>query len=1288
MSDSADRKQAQKSVVPQPKETQDEQLSQPELSVEFAPFSTHSGSADPIFPATENNLNRLQKRVGNTQVDRMVKSGQLRRLRPSGGLPPLPGVIQAKPEEEESPGAQAPASAGPSFQGGEASPNDGASSGGGAGATANAGSGGGGSSAANTNGASSAASNAAPPTSASGANAASPASAASGANAPANQPQNGASAAGSSSGGSAGGGAETSAPSTTAENGASSEVDLLMPEPNAELSPEEQARIEGAQSRTGEAAANQADLPPGAQQVAGARQAVQEPQEEIEGRAGGQLASALGSQPGPSPEIEQLCTRIISAIKAKRPPDEDSLVEANPEEAARAAGGELNQAVQGDAQRVQGAYDSMDGQPQGAPTREPSATPPQPAPATSPAVDAASAAPDPVPAEEVSLDADVEANEQRMEEAGMNTEAAQLVESGPIAEARAAHGELEQTAQEDPAEVMAQQQAAISSAQTDMADLQARALAALQESRANAVTNTQGQQQDMVGSEEQMRARVGQQANQIFDRAQTQVNDLLRDLPQRAMTRWDTGVAQLSTQFRQNLNRVKEWVDERHEGIIGAVVELADNIFGYPDWIIDEYNKAEEAFGNGVCDLLREISAEVNGVIASCQAIIQQARDDIANLYASLPAELQGWAAQEQSHFNERLDALSAQANETRDTFNRDLRNRASQAVQEVRQEIHALREKAGGLVGRISNAINAFLEDPAKFIINGLLELVGIPPASFWALVNRISQVIDQIADDPMGFANNLVEALKQGFQRFFDNIGTHLLDGLLQWLFSGLGAVGVTVPRDFSLESIITFFLQVMGISWARIRTLLAKHIGEDNVALIERAWGMISELIEKGPAGIFEMIKEQLNPQAILDMVLQTAIDFMVETLIKQVTMRVIGMLNPAGAIVQAIEVIYKVLKWLFENASRIFSLVETIVNGIADVLAGNIGGLAGAIEQALARLLPIVIDFLADLLGLGDLPQKIADVIKRVQSFVEGILDRVIGWLAQRARGLLQAMGIGGEEEGAGANNDQQLAAASAALDAKQEREMDEGEISAEEAQAMGRELKTEQPDISNVTVTDGGDTWDYNFTFVQRAKAKKVPKSGKTKMDLVTIEFEYKRGYDRAEFQRQLDQQESGINAMKVSEWYANRQRFEDEGREEGESAWRRGMRDRMRAALIEHYTEDEGMTPGRAAQKADRELRKLAVLHKPDQVAGGEGVPEDIDTIFGALDEYREEGVSVEDATEELNRIKEEWFGSSRINSAIGRQWKTRARDLKDKADEIPEKQREKMNMNVKLNLS
>ncbi|HVH11737.1 MAG TPA: hypothetical protein VM759_01735, partial [Longimicrobium sp.] len=546
----------------------------------------------------------------------------------------------------------------------------------------------------------------------------------------------------------------------------------------------------------------------------------------------------------------------------------------------------------------------------------------------------------------------------------------------------------------------------------DMAALQAAAVAALKGGRAETSAEGRVQQDAMVGSEDQMRAAAGKEAKGIFETAQGQVSKLLDPLPRTAMARWDAGVKVLSTEFEQHLAKVKAWVDKRHKSTVLAVW---DYFTGLPKWVTREYDRAEKKFGDGVCELIREISTEVNGVVASAEAVIDNARTEIGKVFDRLPESLDSWAAEQQAQFGARLDGLQKKAEKTRADFTRDLTQKAAGAVQEVREKIHELREAAKGLIGRIADAIAEFVDDPVKFIINGLLKLVGIAPSAFWSLVNKIGEAIDQIADDPLGFANNLMDALGQGFQQFFDNIGTHLLNGLMEWLFSGLGSVGVQIPADTSLKSIVTFFLQLMGLSWANIRKILAKHVGEENVALIEKAWELISSFIEMGPEGLLELIRDQLDPANLLSMVLEAATEYLIEALIKAITPRILLMFNPAGAILQAIEAIFRVLQWIFQNAARIFSLVETIVNGVTDLIAGNIGGMANAIEKGLAKLIPPVIDFLASYLGLGDLPEAIADVIKGFQDRVLGIVDRIIGFLVTKAKGLLKAMGIGPEEE---------------------------------------------------------------------------------------------------------------------------------------------------------------------------------------------------------------------------------------------------------------------------------
>ncbi len=792
-------------------------------------------------------------------------------------------------------------------------------------------------------------------------------------------------------------------------------VKLKMPEPPSDVTPATRQRIRKVQTAAGSAATSHATLPPAGEEVAQARAAVTEPTEETHAHAEENLVVALGQRPKPSPKIEKLCENIYRVIKSKRPPDEDSLVDADPEEMGKAAGGLMKGDVQGDVKSVDQSYDALDKPPSGTPQQVGKPLESPPADVSTAPINATQATPDKVPAKNVSLDADAEATKARMAEAGMEKEPAKLAQTGPVAEAREAQGELEQTAKEDPAKVLASQQASLAKANSDMAGLQQKALNALSTSRHATVTGTTDQQKKMVGSEAQMRTDASKLARDIFTSAQTRVNDLLRPLPQTAMEKWDKGIAIASHMFKEHLKQVADWIKERHSGVGGTLLSIGDYFTGLPAWVTRHYDQAEQKFGDDVCNLAREISTEVNGVIMACEAIIADARTQIAGIFSRLPDSLQGWAATEQAKLGAQLDSLEKHAHQVRDNFDRDLVKRASQSVQEVREQIGELRQKAKGLIGRVVDAIGRFLDDPVKFIIEALLDLLSIPRAAFWAVVAKIKKVIGEIADDPMKFANNLMDAVGKGFSQFFDNILDHLLHGFVEWLTGGLASAGVELPKDFSLKSVITFFLQLMGITWPRIRKLLAKHIGEENVALLEKAYSIVANLIAMGPEGIFEMIKEKLNPQEILDQIIKAGVDYLIKAVVKAVSARIILLFNPVGAILQALEAIYRVLKWIFTNAARIFRLIETIVNGIADILAGNIGAMANAVEKALAGLIAPVIDFLADYLGFGDLPDKIRDTIMGFQAWIEGILDQVIGWLVEKGKALLAAVGLGGESD---------------------------------------------------------------------------------------------------------------------------------------------------------------------------------------------------------------------------------------------------------------------------------
>jgi hypothetical protein len=798
-------------------------------------------------------------------------------------------------------------------------------------------------------------------------------------------------------------------------------VELIIPPPPPELETQSQSGARRAARQMSDAGTANATLPPATDSMQAARAHVDEPTEETASRAQGALTAALSEQPTPSPEIEQLCDDIQDAIENRRPVDEDSLRQTDPETQAQEVGTALNDDITEESNQAAGEYENVNAPPEGTPEQLSAPLPDTPASVPTPAVNASAATPPAVPAEDVSLEADVAATQGLIEEAGMDSEVAGLIDTGPVAEARSGMGELEEVAARDPAEVLREQEEAIASSEEAMRGVEASALAALEASRGGTVAGTFSQQLALAGSEEEQRLAAATAAETIYTTARDAVNDQLEPMVTTAMEMWNTGKDRIATAFDTELQEAKRLVDERHEGIDGAVVSLWDDVAGLPTYITDIYTRAERTFGRDICALIRRVSTYVNGIVLACEEIIDNADRQIETIFSQLPESLQGWASEQQAGFDQQLNELRDNVHDTQQNFTDDLVAQAGDAVQEARERIHALREAAKGAIQKVADAIQEFRDDPVRFLINGLLAMVGIAPPAFWALLVKIEQAAQDIADDPVGFGSNLLAALRLGFDNFFGNFFGHLLSGFINWLFSAMGTVGVELPPDTSLKSIITFFLQVMGITWPNIRIILVRHVGERNVELLEKAYELITLLIEEGPGGIFEMIKERLDPAQIMNTIIEAAVSYMVEAIVSIATVRILGLFNPVGAIFQAMEAIYKVLKWVFENAARIFTLVETVVNGIVDIIAGNIAGMAEKTERALAGMLVPVIDFIAGFLGLGDLPEKIAEVVGGFQAMVLSAIDSAIGFLVARARALLQSLGIGGadEEEGADA-----------------------------------------------------------------------------------------------------------------------------------------------------------------------------------------------------------------------------------------------------------------------------
>ena len=147
--------------------------------------------------------------------------------------------------------------------------------------------------------------------------------------------------------------------------------------------------------------------------------------------------------------------------------------------------------------------------------------------------------------------------------------------------------------------------------------------------------------------------------------------------------------------------------------------------------------------------------------------------------------------------------------------------------------------------------------------------------------------------------------------------------------------------------------------------------------------------------------------------------------------------------------------------------------------------------------------------------------------------------------------------------------------------------------------------------------------------------------------------------DPKEYDKQLADQEKGLNDLTVKEYLEGRQKYQEIGRK-GTGAAQAQARAAYNAELQSDFKKQlnrQGIT-GEAAQQqatqmASERMSTLAALHNPDMIAGGKDV---VSTM-----------------------------GDKGVNSSIGSQWKGRVGELDKAAMEVPEHERATTKMNAKL---
>ena len=444
--------------------------------------------------------------------------------------------------------------------------------------------------------------------------------------------------------------------------------------------------------------------------------------------------------------------------------------------------------------------------------------------------------------------------------------------------------------------------------------------------------------------------------------------------------------------------KIDAYKDDRYSGIIGKGRWIRDQFKGLPEEANIFYEQGRALFTRLMNSLVVKVAAIVETRLKEAKDEVAKGQAEIKVYVSSQPKDLQAVAKKAQEDVAERFKELEHSIDDKKQQLAESLAQKYKEGFDKANEALKKIQDANKGLVA-------GFIEK-LKAVIEAIIEFKN----KMMAVLRKGADAIKLIIADPIGFLGNLLSAIKQGFSQFVSNIWTHLKAGFMKWLFGALADAGIEIPTDLTLPSILKLVLGVLGITYERMRAKAVKLIGERAVKFIEKVADYIKTLITGGFAALWDKVKEDLGN--LKEMVIDAIQDWLITTIVKKAVAKIATMFNPVGAIVQAILAIVDVVIFIVEKASQILEFITAVVESISAIAMGQIAGAANWIERALGNMIPLLIGFLAQLLGLGGISKKIKEFITKIQDKVDKAIDKGIAKIVAFVKGLF---GKGGAEK---------------------------------------------------------------------------------------------------------------------------------------------------------------------------------------------------------------------------------------------------------------------------------
>jgi len=420
-------------------------------------------------------------------------------------------------------------------------------------------------------------------------------------------------------------------------------------------------------------------------------------------------------------------------------------------------------------------------------------------------------------------------------------------------------------------------------------------------------------------------------------------------------------------------------------------------------------------------------------------------------------------------------------------------------AVAAAGTSLAALTSMAAFLARKVRDAPAAFvqvLQDKAHQV---LMSVLG-PDVS--AILGSAAGTLALILKDPLKFLTNLGLALKAGFGMVGRNLWGVLQGGLMSWLS---GSLGVTIPDGtfkFDVAGVMGLGLNALHLGYdalkAGVVAGLTKQGVKDAATVVSRletgaaaGFTLLHTIRSKGLAGAWDAITQQVRDSLgpALDSAKAAVMQWVTQHVVQGVIAQLVALCTPVGDIVELLMTIYKAVQFFLDKMRALGQFMATLKDAVTRVATGDVWHAGAQVYNAVVASVPLLLGFIANLLGLGDVGAAVRNALAALTAPVRRIEAKLIALIVSKGKALAAALHSksggatpSGHTPVSGHGDPAHDAQVHAGVQALINADKPYAQIGIEKSQAehIAATVKAAHPVFKSITVVDSGERWDYEY----------------------------------------------------------------------------------------------------------------------------------------------------------------------------------------------------------------